>query len=375
MYENVQFFEGRTHYPDCIASSSTNEKLFPIKERIMSLQEVPTTSLVNTHLTQKEIRRLETEPVFFFIYNTDNYYHFLYDTLPYLLSYEMIRQEFPGVKLLMQSSTRSFYLFVEELLRMLNIDVQKDVKFVEEDTVYSKMWISESYTHGNHQNDPPHPSIYGLYENLKKIALKHENETPKKIYVSRRSWIHGDTSNMGTNYTLRRSLINEDAVVSLLKSKGYEEIFTEKMSMIEKINMFSNATHIVGAIGGGLSNCLFSSNSHLLALVSPTFLHVNERFIHSFRNVNVEYFNDTSHVEKDIFKRYMRIRSGDIIGEIEEVYEDKVLVYYSKERVAGWNSEKKYDRILLEKEKCHPLDSGLNSPWIVDLDKLALVVR
>lgn len=375
LYENFQFLPGRISYPDCALINSNGEILFPVKERIMSLLSVPPVSLASDLLRKSECHGIVHDPVFFFIYNIDNYFHFLYDTLPYLLSYENIRQKIPQTKLLMQKSALQAYPFVQELLSMMGIDTRLDIKIVEEGIVYSKIWVSDSYTHGNHQNDPPHSCIYELYDRLRRSVSKQDKETPKKIYVSRRSWVHGDMSNMGTNYTARRSLVNEDEVVSFLSSREYKEVFTEKMTMVEKINMFSSATHIVGAIGGGLSNCLFSSGSNLLALVSPAFLEVNGRFIHSFKRVNSEYFKDTCHVEKGTFKRYMRVCSGELIGEIEEVYEDSLLLYYSKERVAGWNSEMKYDRIILEKDKCRPLDSGLNSPWMADIDKLKLVVR
>ena len=36
---------------------------------------------------KNEIKKHMTYPLFFFIYNTDNYFHFLYDSLPYLISF------------------------------------------------------------------------------------------------------------------------------------------------------------------------------------------------------------------------------------------------------------------------------------------------
>ena len=64
-----------------------------------------------------------------------------------------------------------------------------------------------------------------------------------------------------------------------LIKEGYEEVFTEKLSMIEKILYFSNCTHVKGAIGGGISNVLFSpETTKLKAIISPTFLDVNKRF-------------------------------------------------------------------------------------------------
>ena len=46
----------------------------------------------------------ETTPVYFFTYNVDNYFHFLYDTLPYLAGYFMLKQTIPDLTLLLNTS-------------------------------------------------------------------------------------------------------------------------------------------------------------------------------------------------------------------------------------------------------------------------------
>ena len=92
-------------------------------------------------------------------------------------------------------------------------------------------------------------------------------------------------------------MVNEDELVEILVRNGYVEVFTESLSTVDKIKLFYNAESIVGAIGGGICNVLFSKDStNLLALISPTFLDVNSRFIFSLNNVNTE----ESYVEKDL---------------------------------------------------------------------------
>lgn len=372
-HENVVFVKNGTRYPHCCMVDGKGRIVHPVKERIMSLAGAPRKA-PETFIPP--IVRNEHDPVFFFIYNTDNYFHFLYDTLPYLLSFEHLRKINPGLKLLMQRDTPMFYPFVEETLRLLGIDPLRDVTLAEEGVMYANVSVSDSYTHGLYPNDPPRQEIFKLYDHMIEAAAEEATiDYPKKFYVSRRSWLHGDVSNMGTNYTTRRRLVNEDQVVELLASKGYEEVFTERMSTVDKVNLFAGATHVVGAIGGGVSNCLFSRGADLLALVSPTFLEVNGRFVHSFSRVKARYLTATSHVDTGPFKKYMRIHSNGLVGEIEEIYDDSLLVYYTKEQVAGWNSEGSYDRIVLKKDECTPLDDGLNSPWKVDIDVLEEMVR
>ena len=190
--------------------------------------------------------------------------------------------------------------------------------------------------------------------------------TPEKIYISRRTWTHNDFSNIGTNYTTRRRLINEDELVKQLQEKGYTEVFTEKLTTIEKIMYFANATHIIGAIGGGISNVLFSpKETKLEVLVPPTFLDINFRFKYSLDCVDVYYNINSEHVEKTDLKTYMRIKTkdGKIMGEIEEIYDNTVLVSYTDGSNTGWNAQNEYKKIWLNINDIEKMDNGLNSPW------------
>ena len=87
-----------TFYPDVLLSS--NGDLYnPISEKTMSLKSVEGNT-VSTY-DEPEVKSVIDNPLFFFIYNTDNYYHFVYDTLPYLISFLNLRKSIPELKLLM----------------------------------------------------------------------------------------------------------------------------------------------------------------------------------------------------------------------------------------------------------------------------------
>jgi capsular polysaccharide biosynthesis protein len=197
---------------------------------------------------------------FFFIYNTENYYHFVYDTLPYLITYKKLKVKIPKLKLLMNypnSKKTEFYKFVTEYLKLCGIK-KSDIKIANKNTIYNNIIASTSYTHDFNSNLPPRKEVYSFYKQLTK-NIKHKTKMPKKIYVSRRSSLHGDTSNIGTNYTTRRKMVNENELVNMLVQQGFTEVFTELMTTKDKIQMFSNAEHVVGAIGGGLCNVVFSN--------------------------------------------------------------------------------------------------------------------
>lgn len=368
---DVNFLGSNLFYPNIISFSNLDQKFYKIiNEKIMSLDGY----IINHNNSSEMIieSELEQNPMFFFVYNTDNYYHFIYDTLPYLISFIYLKKYIPHLKIMMNYPTpqsNNFYNFVVEFLDLLGIK-KNDIEIVDKRKKYKEIYISNSFTHDIDSNLAPRKEIYDFYQLFLKNINFNQSINNKKIYISRRTWLHNDFSNIGTNYTLRRKMENEDKLVEYLNTKGFTEIFTENLSTIEKLNLFNNATHIVGSIGGGLCNVLFSKKeTKLIAIISPTFLDINGRFKYSLESVDVNYFSETFHVEKEIFKKYMRIScpSKNIIGEINDI-NDKILeVIYSDESVSGWNSSNRYKTITLDKNECTPIDKGLNSSWYMDI--------
>jgi capsular polysaccharide biosynthesis protein len=374
-FENCIVTGLNLYYPNALIKSE-NELVLPTLERTMSLKSG--TIYENNNMifdySEKDFKNICNVPLFFFIYNTDNYFHFLYDSLPYLISYLHLKNSIPHLKLLMQypnEQKKCFYPFINEFLEILNI-FKEDIILVDENILYSEIYVSTSYTHDIDSNLPPRKEIYDFYQNIGSIVKNKYSytnvSTPQKIYVSRRTWLHNDFSNIGTNYTTRRRLVNEDEIVENLKREGFTEVFTENLTTIEKILYFANTTHVVGAIGGGISNVLFSpKTTKLEAIVSPTFLDVNSRFKYSLDCVDVNYNFNTEHVEKTEYKTYMRVKTkdGSIIGEIEKIYDNKLLVSYTDGSNTGWNSQNQYKQVELNMEEVEKLDNGLNSHWKV----------
>lgn len=369
--KNVIITGESVYYPNVLLLDIDKDILInPINETTMSLKYINK----NKEFTPetKTYKNTVYNSVFFFNYNFDNYYHFIYDSLPYLISFLEIRKTNKDVKLLMQYpfGKNSFYRFVTEFLELLGI-TNEDIIMTNTETLYTDVLVSTSYTHGHDSNLPPREEIYQFYQNLVKKVKSKSIETPKKIYISRRSWLHGDTSNIGTNYTTRRKLINEDELVGYLNEIGYTEIFTENLTTIEKILIFSKAESVIGAIGGGICNVLFSKpECRLIALISPHFLNVNKRFTYSLNRVDVCYFEDTENIEKTEFKKYMRVKCSDLVGEIINVNKDFIDIAYIETNLSGWNNENDYKTITKKTSECIKLDEGLNSAWKINLKKL-----
>jgi hypothetical protein len=66
-----------------------------------------------------------------------------------------------------------------------------------------------------------------------------------------------------------RQMANYDEVATMLIQRGYEVVTPETISMIDQIKIFSEASHIVGSLGAGLANSIFSSPSAKLMMFDP----------------------------------------------------------------------------------------------------------
>ena len=388
-YNNIQIIGRNFYYPNVLLLDEKKEIINPYDEKVMSLNKE---SFYDNNIYEDEIREINNkkiinENVFFFIYNFDNYYHFLYDTLPYLYTYFELKKKHNDLKLLVNYPNKDkneFYRFNTDFLYKL-ID-EKDIIIHQKNNIYKNIFISTSLTHGGLSNKPPRKEIFEIYKKLKtninidNIQEKYKNM--KNIYISRRTWLNEDKSNIGTDYTSRRKMVNETELVEELKKYGFEEIFAENLNSDEKIYLFSNAEKIVGSIGGGMANLLFSDkNTKSYIIVSPYFLDINYRFKYSLDNTDIQYFDNTEVVKKDNSKysNYVRVKIinkeslyYNKIGEIIDFESNLYKIALSNNDVAGFNNKIKFEEILFEEKDFTAIDKGLNSPYNFYIDNLKL---
>ena len=195
------------------------------------------------------------------------------------------------------------------------------------------------------------------------------------MYVSRRTYIHNNTSNIGTNYTQRRVLKEETELVEYLNTLDFKEVFPECWSMKEKIYYFSKAKAIVGLIGGGMCNLLFSNkNAKSLVICSPYFLDINYRFKYSMENTQIQYIKDTS-VEYSIYPyaKYQRVKLKDgryaeivnVIKENDEIFIKCMLGSETSVSILCSNNI-----ISVNSKYVELIDKGLNSPFALDIKSI-----
>lgn len=355
----------------------------PYNERVMSM---PTIMNETGELNREQSDTKFKGSYFFFIFNFENYYHFLYDTLPYLHFYFEILKTDPTCRLLL-AENHKWLQFQEETFEILGLTKDK-IAYGADNAEYEKLYIPSSLTHGtipivcsSASNEAPSKEAYNIWDTLAQKIRKIEKIFPKKIYISRRTHLLEDTSNIGTNYTTRRRCINEDELVEFLKTYGYEEVFCETLSMTEKIKIFQEATHVAGFIGGGMANLLFSKSSTLVhCIVTPYFLDINARFKYSMCHTNIKYcYTTTLAPYKGPFPPFIRVKIVDPsspyngkIGEIEywNGSEEKYIVKIPRETVAGFSLSNNYNNQSYSVSWLEPIDMGLNSPFICDINFL-----
>lgn len=85
----------------------------------------------------------------------------------------------------------------------------------------------------------------------------------RRIYISRRK-------------AATRRVQNEDIVLQMLSTYGFEEILLEDMNLADQIALFSQAEIVVGPHGAGFSNMVFSNSATLIDIFEPN--HVNSCF-------------------------------------------------------------------------------------------------
>ena len=240
------------------------------------------------------------------------------------------KQYFPNLKLLVSppEGKTDLYPFVWDTLALLGI-TRSDVVFLNDKARYKMVLVGSSLTHDGLSNTPPHEKVFDIIN-----RLQGEYDGPEKVYISRRTWLHNKTDNIGTNMTEARKCVNEDEVAEYFISRGFKEVFCENLSMKEKIGLFRGAKVVAGPIGGGMVNTIFSNClTKVISINSPTFFDINTRFEYSMAHTQLHHFNDTEF-------------AGDSTGWVEPG-----------------------DVGVLS------ISGGLNSPWKVNMDSLKRFVE
>lgn len=78
----------------------------------------------------------------------------------------------------------------------------------------------------------------------------------EKIFISRKN-------------TKNRRLVNEEKVIELAKTHGFDVVFPEELELSEQIKIFSQAQIVLGATGAGFTNIMFCPPNVKIMCITP----------------------------------------------------------------------------------------------------------
>ena len=146
-----------------------------------------------------------------------------------------------------------------------------------------------------------------------------------------------------------------------------------RISTVES-DILLSVTHVVGCIGGGMANLLFSpTTTKAFCIDTPDFLKINARFVHSMNHTDIKYLPFAQHAPFEgpypLFTR-VRVKETGQIGEIEKFSDGQYTVVLSQNNIAGFSLGAELPHAFYLPFELEPLDGGLNSPYVIDIDKL-----
>jgi capsular polysaccharide biosynthesis protein len=182
------------------------------------------------------------------------YGHWLVDIIPKAWLYmTQFGKRFVEAKFLFANDTPKFGLEILERLFSIQAhqisfyDIEAEIPIVERMVVPSLMHNSHVY----------HPAMLRAIAYVREIMginsfkIEDRQGVMDKIYVSRRNFRNKSIST-------RRQIANEEELIEIAISKGFEIIYPEELSWDDQVRSFARAKIIVGEAGSGLHNTMFS---------------------------------------------------------------------------------------------------------------------
>lgn len=222
-------------------------------------------------LTQTRLRtpmRLHGSAAIIGASNAENYYHWLFDSLPRLHLLTLAGIALDRIDHLLLDQTRQ--PFQTQSLARLGIGEPQ-----------LRQCAKRQVLRCDHLIVPSMPGPLGcpprwVCDFLRASFWPADTAAPRrKIYLSRQN-------------ARGRRILNEAAILPLLSASGYEIVHAEQLSFIDQVNLFSQASTVISMHGAGMSNIVFTRpDTQVLELGSP--LHNNLSFKTLAGNCDLEY--------------------------------------------------------------------------------------
>ena len=197
------------------------------------------------------------ENLFYADLHYSNYAHFIIDTLIHIFIYLDIRKEKKNIKLLIRDKLSTF---VTDIFSYLNIN-ENDLYFCKTKSLYSNLYVSHYKPMRLNYDDRAFNTISRYFK------IPSNIEKNKRIYISRRIRKDINLSVVGECNYIKRKLMNELELETILKNKyNFEIIWAEDFNIKEKIDLFSKCKIIIYNHGSFTGNFYFIKDCLLIGL-------------------------------------------------------------------------------------------------------------
>lgn len=241
VFDNVQFLYG----------NSSPQRHFVLKQRRLRWS-----------------RKLEGTALLLAASNAENYYHWLFDSLPRLQVLKQSGFDLAEVDwIVLDGSRNSFQL---EGLKHLGISETKLQHCSKRTVIECARLIVPSMP--GRLGYPPRWVIDFLRAEFwpKKVLSQH-----RKIYISR-------------SLSRGRKIENESDILGVLEAMDFEIVHAEHLSFEQQVELFCEASHVVAPHGAGMSNIAFCQpGARVLELGSR--LHTNDSFMTVSKSGDLEH--------------------------------------------------------------------------------------
>ncbi|WP_353932382.1 tetratricopeptide repeat protein [Okeanomitos corallinicola TIOX110] len=185
------------------------------------------------------------------------YFHWMLDVLPRWELLRISNYDFADIDYFVVENRLPFQ---QETLNKLQIPENKQINIREVQHLQARELIVPSFP-GCVAWMPKWTCDFLQAKFLKTISGHISSNNQKRIYITRK-------------LAKSRRIINEDEILNLLKSYGFETVTLESMTVAEQALLFSQAEIIISPHGSGLTNLVFCQpGTKVIELFSPNYVY------------------------------------------------------------------------------------------------------
>ncbi len=216
-------------------------------------------------------RRLRAKAALLAASNAENYYHWLFDSLPRLRLLELAGYGPGDIDVLLLDHSRRAFQF--DSLRHLGIDPGRLVHCSRRQVLACERLVVPSMP--GPVGFPPR----WVCDYLRERFVAPQQDAPRRrIYLSRQQ-------------ARGLRIVNEAEILPDLLRLGYEVVHAEALGFIAQVACFASASHVVAVHGAGVSNIVFAHpGTRVLELGSPRHNNLSFRTVAAHGDLRYEHF-------------------------------------------------------------------------------------